>query len=185
MPNNTVSGGNELLDAKKILERLEIVQGMKIADFGCGGAGHFIFPAAAMAGDEGRVYAVDILKTVLGSIKSRARLELFNNVATAWSNLEVYGATKIDNNSLDIGMLNNVLFQTGKRKEIIKESVRMIKPGGKFMVIDWKKTGAPFGPPVDKRVNKEGVEQAVKELGLKKAEEFEAGPYHFGMIFIK
>lgn len=180
-----VSGGNELLDARKILEKLEIAERMRVADLGCGGAGHFVFSAASMVGDTGTVYAVDILKTVLQGIESRAKLELFTNIVTVWSNLEIYKATQIDSDKLDIAMLNNVLFQTKKHAEVIREAARMVKPAGKLLVVDWKVTGAPFGPPVEDRVKKEEILKAAKEADLKREEEFDAGPYHYGLIFIK
>jgi ubiquinone/menaquinone biosynthesis C-methylase UbiE len=180
-----VSGGNELLNAKFILEKLELAQGMKVADLGCGGAGHFVFPAAALVGSEGVIYAVDILKTVLQGITSRARLELFNNIETVWSNLEICGVTKIEDNSLDAALLINILFQTKKHTEVIKEAIRLIKPGGKLLIIDWKMTGAPFGPAVAARIKKTEIMSIVEALGLKQQEEFAAGPYHFGLIFIK
>jgi len=185
MPNNTISGGSELIDAKKVFKKLGIAQGMLVADLGCGSAGHFVFPAASMVGDTGTVYAVDILKTVLQGIESRAKLELFSNVHTLWSNLEIYEATDIGNNKVDIAMVNTVLFQTKKHGDVLKEAARVIKPGGKLLVIDWKITAAPLGPPVEDRVKPEEVIGLAEKLGLQEPEEFDAGPYHYGLIFIK
>lgn len=174
-----------MLDAASLLERLGVVEGMKVADLGCGGAGHFTLPAARFVGRSGKVYAVDILQTVLESVESKARIENLQNIEYVWADLEVLGSTKIPNDSLDAALIKNVLFQAEKRKSIMSEAVRVIKPGGKLMIIDWKMTGAPFGPPVNTRVKKEDVVKTLTELGLSQIDEFEAGKYHYGMIFQK
>ncbi|MBU4332609.1 class I SAM-dependent methyltransferase [Patescibacteria group bacterium] len=186
MTNPTkIPGGNTLLDAQKVLETVGITQNMKVGDFGCGGLGYFTLTAAKMVGRDGVVYAVDILKSVLGGVAERAKAENLDNVKTIWSNLEIYGATKIDNESLDIGLLINILFQAKKDSDIIKECLRLVKPGGKLLIVDWKQTGAPLGPPPQERVSLEGIKQIAQNLGLKEEQSFEAGPYHFGIIFVK
>lgn len=181
-----VSGGNTLLKPREILDRLNITQGMQVADLGCGSAGYFTLMAAEMVGNSGKVYAVDVQKSVLAGVTSASRMGGFHNIETVWSNLEIYSGTKaIKDNSLDIGMLINVLFQSKKKSEIIKETARMIKSGGIVLIIDWKLTGAPFGPAPDSRFKKENVVKWAEENGLTLKEEFEAGQYHFGLIFNK
>ncbi len=182
---NLFSGGNELLDPNKIFDKLEIKPGSRIADLGCGGSGHFIIPAASLVGSETNVYAVDILKSVLKNIVSSARIRGVNNIKPIWSNLEVYGATKIKDNSLDFAFLFNILFQSKKQKEIIKESLRLLKKGGKLAVIDWKDTNFSFGPPLEIRVKKEIIKKIALGLSLELVEEFKAGNYHYGLIFKK
>lgn len=182
----SIAGGNNLINASEVLRRVGVSPGMQVGDFGCGALGHFTLVAGQMASDEGVVYAVDILKSVLSGVAERARVRKLDNVKMVWTNLEVYGACKeIGEASLDMGFLINILFLTKEDTEVIKETMRMIKPGGKLLVIDWKREGAPFGPPMEKRVNEENIKQVAGSLGLKLTEEFEAGTYHFGLIFIK
>src|SRR3989338_11597175 len=100
-----ISGGNELLDPEEIFKHIELKGGQRVADLGCGGAGHFVLPAAQKVGSLGTVYAVDILKSVLQTVASKARLEGVANVKTVWSNLELPGATKIPKESLDAAFL--------------------------------------------------------------------------------
>ena len=82
-------------------------------------------------------------------------------------------------------MIINVLFQVKEKDIVLKEAWRMLKREGKLLVIDWKKTGAPFGPPVEMRVSKERVKKIAESLNLILLEEFEAGNYHYGLIFKK
>lgn len=183
--NNIVTGGNALVDANLVLTKAKIGDKMKVADFGCGVSGHFVFSTAKLVGKNGKVYAVDILKTVLENIAKRIKQENFSNIEPIWTDLETFGATKIEAGSLDVGYLINTLYLSHKRVEIIRESVRMIKKGGCLVVVEWKNISIPFGPPPEERVNSSLLKNAAARLGLKLEEEFEAGQYHYGLIFLK
>ncbi|MBD3247741.1 methyltransferase domain-containing protein [Candidatus Falkowbacteria bacterium] len=183
MPKQT--GGNALLDVNFIMKKAGISERMKVADFGCGASGHFVFPASKLVGNQGVVYAVDILKTSLETLDKRINQENIKNIQTVWSDLEIYRATKIDGGSLDIGLLINTLYQSHKRIEVIRESVRMVKQGGKIMVVEWEDASLPFGPPAEERVKIDALKKVAQKLGLKMIEEFDAGEYHYGVIFEK
>ncbi len=180
-----ISGGNILLDPYYIFDQVGLGQGMKVADLGCGAAGHFVIPAAKIVGGTGTVYAVDLLKSVLDAVQSRAKLEGVSNIETVWSNLEIYGATDIKEGSLDFDLLINTLFQIKKRDEVFREAVRLVKKGGKVLVVEWGLAEAPLGPPVEMRLSKDVVRAMAKQNGLTEVKEFKAGTYHYGLIFVK
>jgi ubiquinone/menaquinone biosynthesis C-methylase UbiE len=180
-----IIGGDALLDAYFILEKAKIGDKMKIADFGCGSLGHFLFPAASIVGKNGRVYAVDILKTSLETIVRRAKVENYQNIQTVWSDLEIFNATKIETGSIDVGLLINTLYHSRKRVDMLRECIRMIKKGGKLIVVEWSNMALPFGPSPEARVKKELLENVAGRLGLHLEAEFEAGHYHYGLVFIK
>ncbi len=180
-----ISGGNILLDPYFIFEQVGLGVGEKMADLGCGAAGHFVLPAAKIVGEQGTVYAVDLLKSVLEAVKSRARLEGVSNVKVVWSNLEIYGATDIKEGSLDLTLLANTLFQIPKREEVFREAVRLTKKGGRVVVLEWGLAAAPLGPPLDRRLNKDVVRQMAAQNGMGEVKEFKAGPYHYGLVFSK
>lgn len=176
-----IPSGTELLNPFEILKNAGVTEGMKVADMGCGTQGHFVFPASHLVGKNGAVYAVDILKSALGAIESKIKLEGSNNIRTIWSDIEVFKGTKIQDGSIDMSFIINV----GAKEAMIKEATRLIKKGGKLLVIDWEKVSAPFGPPTNKRPDKEKIKMDVANLGLTFEKEFKAGPYHFGMVFVK
>lgn len=178
-------GGNALIDVNFILDKAQVGGRMSLADFGCGSSGHFVFPAASAIGKGGKVYAVDILKPALEAISRRAKQENISNVKIIWSDIEIFGATKIEANSVDVGLLINTLYQSRKRAEIMREVIRMIKKGGKLIVVEWKSIDSPIGPPDEEKVKKDLLETAAKRLGLQTEEEFEAGYYHYGLMFTK
>ncbi|MFC1678377.1 class I SAM-dependent methyltransferase [Patescibacteria group bacterium] len=185
MYTTTTIRSNATLNVDLILEKANISEEMKVADLGCGNLGYFSFPSAIMVGEKGAIYAVDILKNVLETIERRAKQENITNIKTIWADLEVYRATKIEANSIDVAFLINTLYQSHKRVEIIREAIRILKKEGKLIVIEYKSIALPFGPPPEERVRIEALKEGAKRLGLKIDDEFSAGPYHFGLVFVK
>lgn len=178
-------GGNELLNPKELLNKLGVGYGVRLADLGCGSMAYFSLQASRLIGDRGQIYAVDILREVLSNVEGRLQIAGITNVKTIWSDLEQYGATKIAPATLDFALLVNVLFQIKDRLTVLKETERLLRPGGKLLVVDWKSIGAPFGPPQALRVSPGQIKEIAAQVGLKIQEEFSAGSYHFGQIYSK
>jgi ubiquinone/menaquinone biosynthesis C-methylase UbiE len=178
-----ISATSQLLDPKKILEHLDISQGDTVADFGCGGNGHFIIPAARMIGQTAWAYAIDILKPALEAVASKARLEGLNNIKPVWADIEIYGGVNIKKKSLDYVLLVNNLFQSPRQSDILKEILRLLKKDGKLLIVDWNQKSSPLGPAVAARVKTQEIKAVAQKLKLQLVEEFEAGLYHYGLIF--
>lgn len=179
-----LQSGNELLKID-VFKKIGLEEGMIVGDLGCGNLAYYAFNSARLVGKKGMVYAVDVMKPVLNAVDNRIRQEGLENIKTVWSNLEMVGATNIAAGTLDIAFIHNVLFQSTGHEGFIKETARLLKSGGRLMVIDWKKTGAPFGPPLKDRPDPENIKTLAAKNGFNLLEEFEAGPYHFGLTFAK
>lgn len=177
--------GTALIDPHKIFERAGLKSGMRVADLGCGRTGHFVFVAARAVGDSGVVYAVDIIKEVLESIKGRIKTEGFDNVQIIWSDIESEGKTPIPAESLDVCFFVNVLSQLKERVSALKEAKRLLKPGGKIVLVDWAKKIGPLGPEEENMIKKETVNSLSNVCGLTIIEDGAAGDYHFFTIIKK
>jgi ubiquinone/menaquinone biosynthesis C-methylase UbiE len=179
-----IPSGNELLNPINIVAKAKIGSRETVADFGCGSSGIFALQAAKAVGEKGIVYAIDVLKSALASVISRGRMQGLTNIKTVWSNIEIFGATKIESGSIDRGLLINVLFQTKKQLDVLKEVKRMLKPGAMLIIVDWKPHGALFGPMDKDRVSPDMIKNQAAEISLQFLEEFEAGPFHYGLLFV-
>ncbi|TRZ77461.1 class I SAM-dependent methyltransferase [bacterium] len=169
----------------KILKDAGAVEGMKIADLGCG-AGYFTIVAAKIVGDKGKVYAVDCMESALESVETKVKIEgLEDIVETLRGDLEVYGGSKIPDNQTSIVILKTVLFQSQKHKEILSEAYRVLAKGGRLVFIEWEPTGMPMGPNEGNRVDKEYVLKLAQEIGFQQIGEVETDRYHYGVVFEK
>lgn len=180
-----VRTGHTLLNPVKLLEHIGLRQGHRVADFGCGALGHFVFPAAQMVGGAGAVYAIDIQPAVLERIEKLAREQQLWNIYPVWADIDVYGSVRIDPGSLDVALLVNNLFLSQDRNQLVREMSRLIKSRGHLAIIDWKATNTPLGPPPEQRIALEDAKQILHSPLLKFEAEFEAGQYHYGLIYLR
>lgn len=167
-----------------IIAQLGIEQGMCIVDLGCG-TGYMSFAASPKVGERGIVYAVDVQKVVLEQVKREALAENMLNIQALWSDIESVGALTIPAASADVVFLVNVLFEIQNKKNAIGEAVRLVKPGGRILVIDWKPGNIAIGPSADKRINIAEIDGFMQEYGLTILGPIEAGEYHIGKLYQK
>jgi ubiquinone/menaquinone biosynthesis C-methylase UbiE len=177
--------GKELIDPYKLLEASGIRADMQVADFGCGTLGHYVFPAAKLVGPNGKVFAVDILKSVLAGVESRQKMESASNIVTVWGDLERVHGVNIADASLDLGLLINNLFMSKQQPAMVKECVRCLKPGGLFVIVDWRPVATAIGPDVSVRVSPAVARQLAEGAGLVYERDLDPGQLHYGMLFKK
>ena len=176
---------NKLLNIDLILKHLRLVEGQEVADLGCGNFGFFVFPLAQLVGRNGKVYAIDILSTALDEIKRRAKIENLPQIEVMRSNLEIVGTAPLADNSLDAALLINTLHQAQNSLEMLREASRLIKIGGRLLLIEWDGETDILGPSLERRLSKEKLITAIEFLGYNLLEDFTPGPYHYGLVFKK
>ncbi len=177
------STGTALIDPKLIFAKIKLTTGMRVADFGCGRTGHLVFPSAQIVGEEGIVYAVDIVKNILQSIQSMSRDEGYNNIKTVWSDIELYGKTPIMGKSLNAVYFINVLCQLKNRQNAIKEAVRLLQKNGFLVIIDWVKKLSSLGPAPDKMISPEEITRWSGDLGARKFFQDQINDYNYCVIY--
>lgn len=172
------------INPDNVIKELNLKPGMSVADFGCGSGSLTILMAKAV-GKAGRIFAIDVLISALESVQGKAKLENIRNIKTIRSNLEIFKNSGLDNESMDLVLLANILFQSKLKKEILQESKRVLKPGARAVIIDWNQGVNNIGPPKEMRIDKNKIKNTAQELGFKLEREFDLGEYHFGMKFTK
>jgi len=167
------------LNPNEVLKQLKLKKEMMAADFGCGSGG-WALPLAKKL-EEGKIYALDILEEPLSALRARTKLEKILNIEIIRADVEK--RTPLSSNSVDLVLMTDLLFECEDKKMVLEEGKRVLKPGGKILVVDWK-IDATIGPE-EGRVSTEEVKKIAKDLNLKPEKEFEAGICHWGLIVIK
>lgn len=179
------------LNPQKVVENWQILPGMHIADFGVG-RGDFTFALSLLAGKHGVVYAVDIKKTLLESLKNKAKEKNFSNIYPIIADLEKNRATSLKEDSIHCIIVSNVLFQVIARENIVREAHRVLKQEGKVFLIEWEKEiqqnikgKVKIGPEISLRITKEEAKKLFEIRGFSFDGFFLTGDYHYGMVFKK
>jgi len=171
----------DFLNPNKVLDELDLRPNMMAADFGCGSGG-FTIPLAERL-EEGLVYALDVQEAPLSALKGRSLSENITNIRFIRCNLEKPKSSTIPDSSLDLVLISNVLFQIEDKNAIMSEAERVLKKEGKLLVVDWM-PGALQGL-AEERISSAEVKKIAKNLKFELKKEFEAGKYHYGLIFNK
>lgn len=170
-------------DPQKNIAEFGVSDGMRVVDLGAG-SGFYAIESAKKVGPRGMVYAVDVQQDLLSKIKTSAGLLGLHNVEVVWGNIEKLGGTKLRDLIADRVILSNTLFQVEQadRENLALEIKRLLKSGGKLLVVDWAQ-GTPLSPKtLVPRLLAEGIFQKV---GLQLEKNFDAGDHHYGIIFKK
>jgi arsenite methyltransferase len=123
------------LNPKKIISQMLSLEDSLVADFGFG-SGEFLRFLSKSAGEGGRVYAIDIQPEIVKKISKDFDEENITNTNFLTVDLEKNKSTDISENSLDFVLLSSVLFQSDKKESILKETLRVLRPGGRLLLID-------------------------------------------------
>ena len=173
-------GTGGFLQPETILEQLALRDNMRVADFGCG-HGYFSLPLASLV-NQGKVYALDVMEEALEAVKSRAELEGVSNIETIHCNLEISAGSKLTEDSIDLVLLANILFQSQKKSAILKEAKRILKKGGQLVLIEWI-TGSSLAPKQGWFISKEEAQKLIETEGLTLSQELTMDNQHYGMVF--
>lgn len=167
----------------QVIKSAGVERGMQVADFGCG-PGFYSVPLAQAVGPSGRVYALDVQKEMLEMVRARAREARHLNIVPLRADLEKAGGSGLAPEVLDRVFIANVLFQAQDKKAVLSEAFRVLKSGGKLILVDWAGSAAG-GPRPDMLLRRETAEKLLEETGFKKEREFYAGDNHYGLLYSK
>lgn len=159
-------------------------EGDKVADFGAG-SGFFLAPLSKAVGPTGRVYACEIQRPLVEKIGDLTRVQGLQNVDPIWCDLEEVGGVKIQESSLDAGILVNTLFQIEDKETTIKELRRVLRTGGLLYVIDWSESFGGLGPQAGDVVSPTAAKDLFESNGFHFEREYDAGDHHYGHSYRK
>ena len=168
-------------DPVKNLKALGLRENSIVADLGAG-TGFYSIAAGHMV-PKGKVYAVEIDKEYLSTIKNKAKEAHVNNVEILWGNIEKRGGTKIGDGIVDAVIASNILFQLEDKENFILETKRILKPKGRVLLIDW----LPDSPSMKMKgaIPKGKAQEMFEQKGFVLERDIDAGTHHYGMILIK
>lgn len=166
---------------RSIVLQMGLSHGARVADLGSG-TGHYAQALAGVVGREGKVYAVDVQEDVLKHAKINAHQHHTHTIETVWGDIEKKGGTHLRDALVDGVVLANVLFQVEHREAVAQEALRILKPGGIILVVDWVGSFGGIGPRPDQVIGEEAVVALFSALGCTKRKSVAAGSHHYGVI---
>ena len=170
-------------DPEKNLRSFSLGSSMIVADLGAGSGFYTI--AAAKHVPNGKVYAVEIVKDFLQTIRNKAAHAGLTNIEAIWGDVERPSGTGIGSGVCDRVIASNILSQVEDKEAFVKEAVRILKPDGEVLYIDWSPGLSLATGSNDLTVTKNKALEIFKKYGMEYVSDINAGSSHYGMILKK
>jgi ubiquinone/menaquinone biosynthesis C-methylase UbiE len=164
----------------RIMDALLIADGSRVADLGAGG-GWFTIRLARRVGPNGKVYAEDIQREMIESIRRRvADHGLQDRVQPVLGTAENPSLP----DKLDAVLIVDTYPQFSDPVTVLRHVARALAPNGRVGIVDFKQDGAGGpGPPRDERLDPAIILDDAREAGLKFLREETFLRYQYLLVF--
>lgn len=142
----------------KLLDALQLKEGMTVADIGAG-SGFHVFRMAPRVGSTGKILAVDIQKEMLDLMQQRAKKDNVTNVETIQGTEQ---DPKLPAGKVDLILMVDVYHEFSHPYEMTEKLVQALKPGGKLVFVEFRLEDPKV--PI-KLVHKMSERQVIREMG--------------------
>jgi len=143
-----------------------------VTDIGAG-TGYF---ARRFAEHAAKVYAVDIDKDLLAI----AQKHVPRNLTTV---LAAPDDPRLPEHSVDLIFFCDVLHDIANRAAYYPKVAKVLKPGGRLVVIDFYKKDLPVGPPPSMKLSDEEVIGELRNAGFALTNRLDILPYQYYLFF--
>lgn len=150
----------KLLPKGKILHGLDVQSSDDILDLGSG-TGYFTIPLAEKT--EKKVYALDVANEMLNYLKDRYTDAGITNIELVEGAIE---HVPLEKNCVDKVMASMVLHEIEPLEAGLNEIYRLLRKGGRALVVEWVKKEASDGPPKHHRLDADLLMDNIKEAGF-------------------
>jgi ubiquinone/menaquinone biosynthesis C-methylase UbiE len=171
----------------KIIEALKIKEGAQIADVGSG-PGYYTFQFAKLAGDKGKVFAIDTVADHLKYVSDVSKKVGLNNIQIVngqKDNIQV-GDGKVD--MVFMCSLYHVIYtvyKEGVKDKFITSIRNSLKPDGTFVVVDNSLVESGTLPYQGPHIAKELIVGQLENYGFRLVEEYDVIPQRYVLVFKK
>ena len=169
------------IDPARMLEACSVRANDTIAEFGAGSG--FIVRAAQVSVPQGQVFAIDINRDIVTRLIREMRDDHIENVHPLWGDIEVMGGSQLADESCNMVVLSNILFQLEDRNGALREAYRVLVPGGTLLVVDWTESFKGMGPAPHHVFTKDrAIDLVTRERFAVTQELIPVGDHHYGIL---
>ena len=148
-----------------------------LVDIGAGTGLFALIFSKKIGGQKGRIYACDISARMIEWMEA--------NLPRPSDGGGVVIPLKMEESSVPLpGGVADMVYMIDLHHELddpaatIREARRLLKGGGRLLIVDWKKEPTPEGPPLEIRVAEETIMLQMREGGFSDLKHHPVLPYH-------
>ena len=159
-------GSYLMQDADAVFAAMGLAEGDWFLDAGCG-PGDYSLHAARMVGESGRVFALEIDETLVGSLAEKAESLGLSNIEAIAADLT--RPLPVPDGRFAVCLLSTVLHipaVTRATDRLCREIRRALTDEGVLAILECSDKDLSFGPPADMRLSPDEVKASVEPHGF-------------------
>jgi ubiquinone/menaquinone biosynthesis C-methylase UbiE len=170
MPHPIAAGKSsfDLIDPEIVFAQLRLQPDTVLLDLACG-VGNYALAAAQFIGPAGAIHAFDLWAEGIAALRESAAARGLAQIRAEV--VDVSGSLPLAAASVDIALLATVLHDLaaeGKGEGALAEAARVLRPGGRLVIIEFDKIDSQPGPPAAIRLAPAEVEALVAPFGFRR-----------------
>ncbi len=163
----------------ELIRALGIQRGMMISDIGAG-TGYFARRFAVAVGKDGTVFASDLEPMMVIELRDRADKDGLPQLIPVLSSAD---DPRLPDGFSDIIFICDTWHHIHDRVEYARRLKNDLAPGGRVVIVDFRKGDLPVGPPPEHRLAEEEVQKEFDQAGFRLLASLDVLPYQYVLIF--
>ena len=185
MSNKPVAAGKssiDLIDIDKVFDAFDLKPHSTFLDMACG-VGRYSLEAARRHGHRINIHAVDLWQEGIAQLQSEIAAQNITTIKPLLADIRT--EIDLDDNSIDSCLLATILHDLAEQeqKAVVRQSARLLKPGGTLNIVEFKKVDFGPGPPIKIRLNEHDIDTLVSPFGYKKVNAIDAGEFTYHLRY--
>lgn len=170
---------DEWQEPDKVIENMNLKEGDVVADIGAG-SGYFTRRFAKVVGPAGKAYGVDIEPELVKYMEGDARRL---NLANYMPKLSTMADSGLQYNSVDVVFICLTYHHIEDRINYMNKLKKVLKKGGRVIIVAFYKKKMDFGPPPDNKISEEVTIEEMKEAGYRLTRRLDFLRYQYFLEF--
>ncbi|MFA5516243.1 MAG: class I SAM-dependent methyltransferase [Desulfuromonadales bacterium] len=173
----------DLVDPQIVLTELRLKSDTVLLDLACG-VGNYALAAAQIIGAAGVIHALDLWTEGIASLRASAEARGLTQIHARIA--DVNGPLPLAAASVDVALMATVLHDLlaeGNGPATLAEVTRVLRPGGRLVIIEFDKVDGPPGPPASIRLTPTEVETFIDPFGYRRENLTQVGDTLYAVSF--
>ncbi len=175
----------DFVDKEAVFSAIDLKEGDVLLDL-ASGAGNYALAIARSVGKNSTIRAFDLWRGGIDELKRRIEAKGVANLSATVA--DVTKRIPIADAAADVCLIATALHDLVQEKGgggALREIARVLKPGGRLVVVEFRKVDGPPGPSKRIRLSPEELDDLVLSYNFEKERTASAGEYFYLSVFKK